>query len=262
MEGAPTDPLPEQLTSGVSAELSASRLFAAEPTVLLKLFNSTPEAVEVSGARLLTERYSDPQEWLPARPEPVRPRSGATISLPVPLAGPACPPDGPDLRPAVVSVELSTGVRELAAADPRGDFSVLHYQDCLRQGMAAVARFSTDPHLEVAPNGRTAVVRVLIEPAGTGTMLLHRIDTTPLLAPAGPAWPTEIRVNGFDGPQELALGVAPQRCDAHALAEDKLGTHLPLTMTVGGYSGQVRLAPPDDFTAAVYGFVQGACAEQ
>ncbi|MDM7990763.1 hypothetical protein [Arthrobacter sp. zg-Y877] len=261
---AATDSPTERATSGLSAELSASRLFGAEPTVLLKLSNSTPEVVEVAGARLLSEGYAEPQQWVPARPEPVRLRSGATVSLPVPLTGPACPPDGPDLRPAVVSMELSTGVLELAAADPRGDFSALHYQDCLRQGMAAVARFV--PQLEVAPNGRTAVVRVLIQPTGTGTgtgsMILHRIDATPLLAPAGHPWPTETTLNSMDGPRELVLGVAPQRCDAHALAEDKLGTYLPLTVTAAGYSGQVRLPPPDEFTAAVYGFVQTACADQ
>lgn len=261
--GSAPPPPTTPVVSTLSAELSASRLFAGNRTVLLKVSNPTPAAVEISGARLSTDLYAGPQQWIPARPEPVRLRSGGTVSLPIPLADPVCPPDGAhaaELSGPLASVDLPSGTVELETSDPRGDFPALHHQDCVQQGMDAVARLRTAPQLEVAPDGRAAVVRVLIDPGGTGSLVLHRIDATPLLASGGPPWPSEVTVRGTDPPRELALTIVPQRCDAHALAEDKLGTHLPLTLTVGGYSGQVRLAPPAEFTAAVYRFVQQACA--
>lgn len=53
-------------------------------------------------------------------------------------------------------------------------------------------------------------------------------------------------------------------CDSHALAEDKAGTRFPLMVGSGTATsnGELRLDPPAEFTAAVYGFVQSACALQ
>ena len=243
----------------LSAELAASRLAAGERSVQLRITNRTDAPVAISAASLGTGLYTGPQSWVPARPGPVRLAAGATVSLPVPLTAPVCtgtPPGGP----STATVELQAGQVRLVAADPRGDFATLHQQDCLQKEMDAVARFHLAPELAVSPDGSTAVARILVEPGGgAGSLVLHRIAETPLLAAAG-GWPEEVTVRGADGPREFSLRLAPQRCDAHALAEDKVGTLLPLSVTAGGYTGQVRMAAPAQFTAAVYSFVRQACA--
>lgn len=264
---APSSPSP---AAGLTAELAASRLYAGEDSVQLRITNRTQEPVAISAASVDTGLYAGPQPWLPARPEPVRLAAGATVSLPVPLAAPVCAagtasqganqqgslPGGPH----TAALELDFGPVRLDAADPRGDFAALHRRDCLLAGMDAVARFAISPELSVSADGSTAVARVLVAPSGNSTSLvLHRFEQTPLLAAGGP-WPEESTLRGTDGPREFLLPLVPQRCDAHGLAEDKVGTLLPVVISAGAYEGSVRLTAPPEFTAAVYAFVQAACA--
>lgn len=244
---------------GIRAELASSRLFAGERSILVRVSNTASEPASISAAALESTLYAGPQHWIPARPGPVRLRAGGTVSLPVPLSEPVCTGDSP--AGTRVLLELSFGSWTVSASDPRGEFAALHLQDCLRQGLESVGRFSIAPELEVAPDGRTAVAHILVAPSGQGRdLVLHRIDPTPLLRPGAP-WPAGIVITGTDPPRDLALTLAPQRCDDHALAEDKVGTRLPLIITAGDRTGQVRLEPPPGFTAAVFAFVRQACSK-
>lgn len=259
--GPGQEPAASSLASaeGIKAELASSRLFAGERSILVRVSNTASEPASISAATLESTLYAGPQHWIPARPGPVRLRAGGTVSLPVPLSEPVCTGDSP--AGTRVLLELSFGSWTVSASDPRGEFAALHLQDCLRKGLESVGRFSIAPELEVAPDGRTAVAHILVAPSGQGRdLVLHRIDPTPLLRPGAP-WPAGIVITGTDPPRDLALTLAPQRCDDHALAEDKVGTRLPLIITAGDRTGQVRLEPPPGFTAAVFAFVRQACSK-
>jgi hypothetical protein len=53
--------------------------------------------------------------------------------------------------------------------------------------------------------------------------------------------------------------VRPARCDPHAVAEDKVGTLLPVELEVGGATGVVKVAAPPALRADLYRFVAVAC---
>jgi hypothetical protein len=57
----------------------------------------------------------------------------------------------------------------------------------------------------------------------------------------------------------LALRVRPARCDPHAVAEDKVGTLLPLTVAVGSREGVLKVAADGQLRAQLYDFVTQAC---
>ncbi len=93
-----------------------------------------------------------------------------------------------------------------------------------------------------------------------GAVRLHAIDPTVLLDLAP----------GEDGGLAALLGagrtraerevrLVPARCDAHVVAEDKVGTLLPIRVT--GPHGDVTtlLRPPDAVRAAMLGFVADVC---
>ena len=84
---------------------------------------------------------------------------------------------------------------------------------------------------------------------------------TPLLSehPVAP-WPEDILLNGEASPDRLALGITPARCDAHAVAEDKIGTLLPVRLSAGGVEGGLLLRPSRRLAAEIYAFVAEACA--
>ncbi len=47
----------------------------------------------------------------------------------------------------------------------------------------------------------------------------------------------------------------PNRCDAHALAEDKIGTRMPLYVTApDGSTGRLVLAASDELRVQMYAF--------
>jgi hypothetical protein len=242
--------------------------------------------------------FSGSITW-PAQPGGIQLPPGQTKSLPAPLPAPDCatsaaasaaPPGetGAPAAPAQVSLLLSApagtapgpqsatpapAVTATAAADPFGVLTRNNAELCLRKEAAAVAAIRLDPDLEVSPDGRTAVVRLLITPtgagtadpgsAGTGELVIERIDETTLLAeaPASP-WPRMLTLRAGGQAAGLPLGIRPARCDPHAVAEDKVGTLLPLRVRVAGREGVLKIDAGDKLRARIYDFVTTACGRQ
>lgn len=212
--------------------------------------------------------------------------AGQTKSLPAPLPAAACqtapetagPADiaatGPAPEPSaeanvtvVVTVRHGTAeVRErLPAADPFGVLERNSAEVCLARDAAEVASFRLEPDLEVSADGRTAVVRLGIIPRENGGepprgLTVDQIDGTTLLAefPAAP-WPRGVSVATGAAPVELRLGIRPARCDPHAVAEDKVGTLLPLRVSVGGRQGVLKVDSGAVLKGRIYDFVTAAC---
>ena len=63
-------------------------------------------------------------------------------------------------------------------------------------------------------------------------------------------------------PSELRLGIRPARCDPHAVAEDKVGTLLPLQVRVAGRQGVLKIDSGDKLRIRIYEFVTTACGRQ
>ena len=122
------------------------------------------------------------------------------------------------------------------------------------------------PELEVAADGQTAVVRLLLQPraaGGGGELVIDRIEETTLLAEASQApWPRSVTVRAGGAPAQVRLGIRPSRCDPHAVAEDKVGTLLPLQVRVAGREGIVKIDAGSQLRARIYDFVTKACGRQ
>ena len=109
---------------------------------------------------------------------------------------------------------------------------------CLAQAAAAVAGMRLEPELEVSADARSAVLTLAItprstpgaaNPGATGTLTINRIDGTTLLEEDQSApWPRSVSVHAGGASQQFRLGIRPARCDPHAVADDKVGTLLPL----------------------------------
>jgi hypothetical protein len=153
----------------------------------------------------------------------------------------------------------------MAAADPFGVLARNYAELCLARDAGRVAMFSLAQDLEVAADARTAVVRLTVTPnkAGTGTireLTIERIDGTTLLAaPPDSPWPSGVTVAAGTGPAEFRLRVRPARCDPHAVAEDKVGTLLPLLVNVSGREGTLKVAAGPALKGQIHDFVTAAC---
>jgi hypothetical protein len=157
-------------------------------------------------------------------------------------------------------------------ADTFGRLPALRAEDCLAEAVAAVAAVSVSGPVRIEDAGgtRTATLDLLVRPrGGAGWFTIDAVTGTTLLAPANPQTgrrltevPVRRRIDGTgDGArQSIPLTVVPNRCDAHAIAEDKRGTILPLHVTSGdGVTGIVPVAADDATRSALYAFVAETC---
>jgi hypothetical protein len=142
---------------------------------------------------------------------------------------------------------------------------------CLTREASAVAAIALAPDLEVAPDGRTAVVRLVVQPRaatgaetpGAGELVIDRVEETTLLAEAPQApWPHALSLRAGGPLAEVRLGIRPARCDPHAVAEDKVGTLLPLRVTVASREGVLKIDAGSRLRGRMYDFVTKACGRQ
>ena len=255
----------------ISVEINQSRDQYGKQAVLLQLTNTTDEPLAVEEVRVSTPLFRGELRWQ---------RDGAALelppgqpkSLPVQLPAAECSDASAHAEETSASV-LFTGPAHsetqeltLGADDPFGVLSRNNAELCLAAGAAAVADIALDSSLDVAADSRTAVVRLVVIPKARVNgvakfLLLDHIQGTTLLAEVpGHPWPAGISIEQGGPPVEWRLWIRPARCDPHAVAEDKVGTLLPLHVQADGREGQLKVAADALLRAQLYDFVTRSCA--
>jgi hypothetical protein len=240
--------------------------------VEIQLQNQGKETVIVMGAEVQSTQFEDPIRWAPGFKgtvaEGTAVPAGQTKSLPAPLPKARCSQQSPTASGPTPSVALSLqgqdGAVVLPVTDPFGVLDRNHREMCLEQETARVARLELTPSLEVLPDGETAVMRLAAIPqGGAGSFTIDSIQGTTLLAenPARP-WPRDIEVTASGDAREFMLFVQPNRCDAHAIAEDKVGTLIPVHVSINGIRGTLRVPAGSSLRGRLYDFVVSACAQR
>ncbi|HET9349252.1 MAG TPA: hypothetical protein VFO13_08945, partial [Arthrobacter sp.] len=178
-----------------------------------------------------------------------------------------------ELRFAPSSGPATTGpATTVPAADPYGVLERNNAEMCLAQAAAAVAGLRLEPELEVAADAQSAVLTLAItprstpgavNPGSTGTLTINRIDGTTLLEedPSAP-WPRSVSVHAGGASQQFRLGIRPARCDPHAIADDKVGTLLPVRVSAGGRDGVLKVDAGALLRGRIYEFITTACGRQ
>jgi hypothetical protein len=284
----------------ITVEVNQSRDQYGKQAILLLLTNVSGRPMTVAAAQLASPLFRGGILWEPTggglELPPDQPKS-----LPARLSAPVCGPEQAATEQStarqstteesatgqstagqstgqqpVATVRYSqagqAGVREVApvAVDPFGVLERNNKELCLAAEAAAVADIALDRRLEVAPDSRTAVVRLVITPKGTGgagpgegSMTIASIDGTTLITePAESPWPRNVRIVQGAPRSELRLRIRPARCDPHAVAEDKVGTLLPVHVSVGGREGQLKIAAGTALRGQIYDFVTSACVQR
>ncbi|SDK90868.1 hypothetical protein [Arthrobacter sp. ok362] len=286
-------------TGPVTAEISQFRDNYSKQIIEIQLTNTTDAPLTVLGAELTSPLFAASIPW-PARTGGIELPPGQTKSLPAPLPAPECSSPSPapsgqgtasgaDAGNAFVSLRLAapqgavqqgTAQQETRppqaaatapAADPFGVLARNNSEMCLTREAAAVAAIALASDLEVTADGRTAVLRLLMQPraasgsgaAGASELVIDRIEETTLLAEAPQApWPRSLTLRAGGPLAEVRLGIRPSRCDPHAVAEDKVGTLLPLRVRVAGREGVLKIDAGSQLRGRIYDFVTKACGRQ
>ncbi|MFJ4028712.1 hypothetical protein ACIPWF_15150 [Paenarthrobacter sp. NPDC089989] len=271
-ESAIQEPAPVPASSPgeqpISVEVNQSRDQYGKQAILIQLTNNTEANLTVSDAVLYSNLFRGAIIWRPA---------GGTLELPpkqpkgLPATLPAAACSRASKAPITATIHYTDPAQQpkTTSTDASDPFNVLPRNSdelCLSAEAAAIATIVLDPGLEVAPDGVTAVVRLVITPVGTASgtvpgLTIESIDGTTLLAevPADP-WPRNVTVAADTAPQVVPLRIRPARCDPHAVAEDKVGTLLPLRVAVGDRKGLLKVPASTELRGRIYDFVGAACS--
>ncbi|HSN35305.1 MAG TPA: hypothetical protein VLT34_03055 [Arthrobacter sp.] len=270
----------------VTAVINQLRDNYSTQIIAIQLTNTAAAPVTVHAAGVASTLFTGAIEWQ-ARPGGIELPPGQTKILPAQLPAAECglptgpvpqgaltggaPTDGP-----VVHLRLAAAPGSAAAVpatDPYGVLARNNAEMCLAQAAAAVAGIRLAPELEVSADGQSAVMALIVtprrsppgpaDPGSTGSLTINWIGRTPLLdEDRSVPWPRSVSVHAGGASQQFRLGIRPARCDPHAVAEDKVGTLMPLRVSAGGREGILKISAGDLLRGRIHDFISTACGRQ
>jgi hypothetical protein len=139
----------------------------------------------------------------------------------------------------------TTGAATVTPTIPFGSLSVVHGQDCAQQAFEKVAAISIAPALRFDPpvgpgdagGKRAALLDLTFTPTGApGSVTLRTTEDTTLLAQReGTLRTFDLTLTAASAPTTITLDFVPEGCLQHRVAEDKIGTLIPLRVDAGAY---------------------------
>jgi len=234
--------------------------------VAIEVTNNRDDAITLIRAELDAPQLEAPTAW--ERGTTLQP--GLTVDLRVQLGAPACPLAEDLTATATVEFVTAEGVERSVSVvpeQPSGVLTRISQEDCLIAGVDAHADI-TVKSVEYAPGSKVPAVLVLgVQPKDAdgsativgvhSTVLLGLVDPQGTLS-QGYALQRVLERGGDDS--DLRISLVPNRCDTHAVAEDKRGTFIPLDVELeNGVSGTYYVTMPDDQKGQLYAFVPDYC---
>ncbi len=253
---------PPGTSTAVTAVIDQFRDNYATYVIQIQLSNTGSHPVTVESASLSTGLFTGPTQWN-ASPGGTEIPPGQTKSLPAQLPSPACKgpsnsaPDG-----ARVNIQLKGDAPlSLTADDPHGVLARNNSELCLEQEVAAVVHLELSGDFRADPVHGTAILRLNYVPQGRGgSITIDEIQGTTLISEDRDApWPKGTELSGSGTSGTIELTIRPTRCDPHAVAEDKVGTLLPLNVRAGNRTGIIKVPADTSLKAAIQEFVGAAC---
>lgn len=234
---------------GVTASVYQPRTDVAAGRIAVQVRNEGRAPVRITDARLDSTAFVDELVWSGDGSADIAP--GRALDLRMPLVAADC--SAADLRQRVLLTFADGTTAELEPTDGAGTIRRLHDEACLQQRVTAIV----DLRAAGVAGGGLGVPAELVVVApvvGSGTVTVSSVSSTTLLAPSldgvgQGSVPVGVEL-GAGGPTELRIPIVANRCDAHALAEDKVGTLIPLEVAISTGAAGRLLLPTDDAVRA------------
>jgi hypothetical protein len=258
---------PAELPPGVSVEVLQGRTDYTSGTLVLRIVNDSDSELALQRASLSWPGFSGSADW--SRGTTVRP--GTTVDLRAPVPEVECD-NGADVPKPTAKLSFvdgdSRGTATAPVDDPLSTLDRLRTAGCTTKQVDRLVTVSVGvPVVEGEGRHSVAAVELTFTPTGEdGRVDVSSMSSTPLLRP-DPAthqdaddWPLHVTVDSASGSVTAEIRVVPARCDAHAIADDKVGTVLDLAVRLSdGSTGEYRLLPPEGVREALLDYVRAAC---
>jgi hypothetical protein len=249
---------PQASLPSVSVRLLQYRSDIGPHRLQLQVVNGSSSPIVVRRARLLTSGYRTAPAW--RDPVAAEIPAGATVDLPAQLGRAACDRVGTPRAELTVERKGTTTSVAVPTTDSHGTLARLHRGDCFAE---RAGRIATLAFTALTPGDGAASLTLEVRPgpdAAQGLQVLRVLPTT-LLSPTRQRndWAVGRRIGVDHDP--IVLPAIPTRCDLHAIAEDKLGSVLPVMVRLpDGSSGLVQVVAPPTVKDDVLRWVSDTCA--
>lgn len=148
----------------------------------------------------------------------------------------------PVVRVRYARPDGSTGTATVTPTIPFDSLAIVHGQDCAQQDFEKVAKISVASALRFDPptaadGKRAALLDLTFAPTGApGSVTLLTTEDTTLLAQREGTFRTfNLTMTAASAPTTVTLDFVPEGCLQHRVAEDKIGTLIPLRVDAGPY---------------------------
>lgn len=251
-------PSPEaDIPDGVEVSLIQLRSDVAARQAQVRVVNGTDGAIEIGDVEVTDDRFADAARRAdPGRTTIVRP--GATVDMRVQLPPMECETDAGS--PAV-ALTLPDVVARGPIDDALGVIAPLHERECRAERLAEDVTL-TFGGFALSTNPSPAGLDLVVETAGGGSARVTGIRPTNLLmfdGLGGAPLPLDIDTASA-GVGVVALPLLPQRCDPHAVQEDKRGTVFTVDVEIDGEPGVIELAADEELRGRILAWVSTWCA--
>lgn len=256
-----------ELPHGVTVSVFQTRFDYSLRQIEIKVSNHSDAAITVTRASLESTRFADPAVTDAAETVPAESARDLKVLLPDAVCGGADPKTS-----VVLDFTLPNGTNgraSLVPTDETGRIEAVNAQDCLGESVAEYATISGPEQVRWTPGAHSpAVLDIWVVPTGVqGELTVREATGTVLLALANEAGeritvqPIGLVIDADSSPGIIRILVVPNRCDPHAIAEDKRGTFFPLVVkTVNGLSGTIYIAVSDAVRGDLYDYYGDYCA--
>lgn len=251
--------------SGVSVSVFQTRSDYAVRALEIRVANESDATLTVTSATFESTRFVAAASW--DRPQNVP--AGSARDLKVLLSEPVCDPESiiDEVLLEYALADGSTGSARVPIADV-STIDAISAEDCLVESVATVAQIVAADHVVWTP-GTTepAILDLWVSPTGDrgsveiqtalGTVLFGLVneDGSAITEQAG-----ELSIDATSPDAVIRLRLVPNRCDPHAVAEDRRGTFFPLQVaTDGGREGRIVVPVSDVVRAELYDFFSDYC---
>ena len=251
---------------GVEVSIFQPRSDISMNRLAIKFVNDGNEQLTISAATLTSNLFANDFVWKANRDATVSPGFAIDLRVDIP------PVVSCDESKTATEVRFDWTVGQVSGTSvitPDDTFNILdslHDNGCFVAAMNTVGAISavslTPPSQKLAP----ATLLISIVPTGEeGTLTINSIGSTTLLSPADSNGIRSAQLDlgvviGAKGPFKINVPIVPNRCDAHGIAEDKIGTRMPLFVTLAdGTKGRYVLPASNQLRAQMYIFYTSYC---
>lgn len=257
---------PVEPPQGLKVSIYQPRLDISTNRIAIKFHNDGAEPLKITAATLTSNFFANDFVWTPGRTAIVQPGFAIDLRVEIP------PVDSCDEGKSANSLRFDWSMGEVSgtsAVIPKDTYSILerlHDNGCFIAAMNTVATLTAVSLTPPSEKQTPATLLISIAPTGEkGTLTIDSVGSSTLLRPADSAGIGSAKLDlgvviSANGPREITIPIVPNRCDAHGLAEDKVGTRIPLFVTLpDGTKGRFVLPASDQLRAEIYSFYSSFC---